>query len=172
MRSPRPAKPGAAAHPLGPVLYRVAARNNTKSRLIAGLVFLGSTFVLCLAARLHPSPVGLGTHEQLGLPPCSIIMMFGYPCPTCGMTTAFAYTVRGELVSAFAAHPGGLALALGTIVASAVSLGVLITGKVWAVNWHRVSPASVTVAAILILAGGWAFKLAWGLMSGALPVAW
>lgn len=163
-------RPGATVHPLGPLLFRVPAQRPATARLLAALVLGGSAAILGLAANLQPSSAGLGTHRQLGLPRCSAIVMFGYPCPTCGMTTAFAHTVRGELASAFAAHPGGLALALATIVAVSVSLSVLITGKVWAVNWYRVSPTTVTVTIVLILLGGWGYKLAAGVISGTLPV--
>ena len=130
----------------------------------------GCATVLWLAGSVEPYLAGLGTHEQYGLPPCSLVVLTGYPCPTCGMTTAFAYTVRGELWAAFQAHPGGLAFALATILAFSVSLSVLITGKVWRVNWYRVSPARVTLTIVLIWLGGWAYKLAVGLISGTLPI--
>lgn len=98
-----------------------------------------------------------------------MMVLTGYPCPTCGMTTAFAHVVRGELISAFHAQPAGLVLALGTIFAAGISLGVLITGKVWAVNWYRVSPARVTLVIMLLLAFGWAYKVGTGVLAGTLP---
>ena len=162
--------PGATFHPLGPLAYRVVARQRVKARLIAAAAFLGCTTLLFIASRLEPDPAGLGSHEQFGLPPCSAIVLFGYPCPTCGMTTAFAYVVRGELVSAFDAQPAGFALALATVLAASLSLGTLFTGRVWAVNWYRVSPAWVVVGAVLLVLGGWGYKLVAGVMSGALPI--
>ena len=112
----------------------------------------------------------MGTHQQLGFPTCTMVMIFGYPCPTCGMTTAFAHTVRGELVSAFRAQPAGFVLALATILAASVSLGVVVTGKVWVVNWYRMSPIRITLSVILVVAGGWVYKIAAGLLEGTLPV--
>ncbi len=164
------AKPGTMLHPLGPVLYCVPAKRRVTVRLIAAVVLSGCATVLWLAGRVEPRPAGLGTHQQLGLPPCSVVVLVGYPCPTCGMTTAFAHTVRGELWSAFNTHPGGLIFALATILALSTSLSVLITGKVWAVNWYRVSPTLLTLAIVLILVGGWVYKLAVGLISGTLPI--
>ncbi len=73
-------------------------------------------------------------------------------------------------MAAWSAQPAGLVLALGTILATSVSLSVLFTGKVWAVNWYRVSPTWVMLAAVLLIAGGWIYKLAVGVISGALPV--
>jgi len=119
---------------------------------------------------MTPAGEGMGSHQQLGFPPCSMLTLVGYPCPTCGMTTAFAYTVRGELRSAFNAQPAGLALALITVIAASLSLSIVVTGKVWAVNWYRVSPTRVTLAAVLLVLGGWAYKLAAGLISGTLPL--
>ncbi len=99
-----------------------------------------------------------------------MLTLVGYPCPTCGMTTAFAHTVRGELWSAFCAQPAGLGLALALVFAASVSLGVAVTGKVWAVNWYRVSPTRVTLGVVLFLLSGWVYKLAAGVISGTLPL--
>ncbi len=86
------------------------------------------------------------------------------------MTTAFAFAVRGRLLSAFNAHPGGLFFALAVAITGVVALAVLITGKMWAVNWYRVSPAGVALGGVLLVLGGWAYKLAIGLATGALPM--
>ena len=163
-------QPGSMTHPHGPFFYRVTAKRTATARLIAACVVAGCATVLGIAAKVHPDPTGLGTHKQLGFPPCSMVVLTGYPCPTCGMTTAFAHPGRGEVISAFAAHPGGLIFALATVVAFSVSLGVLLTGKVWTINWYRISPARFSVLIVLVLLGGWAFKIAEGVISGTLPI--
>lgn len=168
---PAEARPGTTLHPLGPVVYRIAALRPARARLTAASVFLGCSVLIALAAWLTPDDSGLGSHRQLGFPPCSMVTLVGYPCPTCGMTTAFAYSVRGKLLSAFHAQPAGLALALVTVLAASVALSVLVTGKVWAVNWYRVSPARVALAAVLLVLGAWGYKLAVGMITGTLPVA-
>jgi len=165
-----PPKPGATVHPLGPVVYRIAAKRPARARLIAFGVLGGCAVLLSLAARITPDSSGMGSHKQLGYPSCTMLTLTGFPCPTCGMTTAFAHTVRGELLSAFHAQPAGFALALATILAACVSLGVAVTGKVWAVNWYRISPTRVTLAVVLLVLGGWVYKLAVGVISGTLPV--
>ena len=63
------------------------------------------------AAWLQPDPQGFGTHRQFGLPGCSFRMLFGKPCPGCGMTTCFANFVRGDWNAAARANPAGLLLA-------------------------------------------------------------
>jgi hypothetical protein len=67
---------------------------------------------------LHPSPLGHGTHTQLGLPSCPSVIFFGRPCPGCGLTTSFTATIHGHFREAFSAHPmGPLLYALFTATA-------------------------------------------------------
>ena len=76
---------------------------------------LGNLVVLSVfgvAAWLKPNPNGFGTHQQLGLPPCTIRMIFQVPCPSCGMTTSFANFVRGRWISAIQANAAGFLLAV------------------------------------------------------------
>lgn len=40
-----------------------------------------------------------------GLLPCGIKLLFGVPCPTCGITRAYFSLARGDLQSAFGYHP-------------------------------------------------------------------
>ena len=65
-----------------------------------------------LAFSLTPDPKGWGTHQRLGLPPCSFRAMLGIPCPACGMTTSFSYLAHGNPAAALRANPGGVLLAL------------------------------------------------------------
>jgi hypothetical protein len=78
-----------------------------------GMVLLsaGLVGVFAVAAWLEPNPKGFGTHTQLGLPPCQFAWVTGRLCPSCGMTTSFAWFVRGRLDRAFRANPGGAFLA-------------------------------------------------------------
>ena len=140
------------------------------ARFAAALTLAACLALLILAAWLNPDPRGVGTHQQFGFPTCTMIALFGYPCPTCGMTTAFAHAVRGQLISAFQAQPAGLLMAVGTFLAAVLSVGVLVTGKVWLVNWYRVSPARVTLAIIAVVLASWVYKLVAGILSGTLPV--
>jgi hypothetical protein len=72
---------------------------------------LGLVAVLGLARWLEPDPRGYGTHTQLGLFPCMFFQVTGYRCPSCGMTTAFAWIVRGRFDRAWQANPAGSLLA-------------------------------------------------------------
>lgn len=72
---------------------------------------------LALACYLEPNPLNRGTHEQLGLPPCSMVVLFGHRCPACGMTTAWAYLVRAHWVDAYRANVGGTLLGILDLIA-------------------------------------------------------
>ena len=76
---------------------------------------------LLVACRLEPNASGFGTHQQLGLPPCTMVALFGVRCPTCGMTTSWAALVHGRLLEGLAANVGGVLLAIAAI-ASVVAL--------------------------------------------------
>jgi uncharacterized protein DUF2752 len=77
--------------------------------LAAGSILLA---LLVTACCLTPSPVGLGTHRQLGLPPCTVLDWFGFRCPSCGMTTSWAYMLHGRPLAALQANAGGALLAI------------------------------------------------------------
>jgi len=128
-------------------------------RVAAALVLSASVAVLAIAAWLTPDPRGFGTHEQLGTPPCLPLMRWGLPCPTCGMCTAFAHAIRGELVAAFLAQPAGLALAVATAIAGVASAFVLIAGRKipLAISWSWTKQL-LWIAIVLVLAA-WAYKV-------------
>lgn len=131
---------------------------------------------LTLALLLDPDPRGLGTHQQIGellgagrLPPCSWPLICGLPCPTCGMTTAFANTVRGRFTSAFVAHPGGMVLCLLSMTGLGYGVYVAASGRrVW-IHWDRIGVRLMLGFGLLILLG-WGFKMAHGLLTGSLPM--
>jgi hypothetical protein len=150
---------GVVIHPLGPRLYRVAGGSH-RVRVRAGIVLAGSLALLILAALVKPDPSGLGTHRQFGFPGCGLMITTGIPCPTCGMTTAFAHAVRGEFLWATAVQPFGALMALATLASAALSLAVIATGKAWWVNWYRVSPALVVTVTVVLFAAAWAYKVA------------
>ena len=120
-------------------------------RIVAAVVCAGMLAVLCIAASLHPDPAGHGTHEQLGLPPCAFLAAAGYPCPTCGMTTAFSHAAHLHLVTAFRTHPFGAALALGTAAAFWASLHVAVFGS----RIGRVCGRLLRPVVLWTLAGVW-----------------
>jgi hypothetical protein len=149
-----------ATHPLGPIVFQVDHERPVFARAIAGLVLVGCVSLFTISARLEPAAGGIGTHEQLGLPPCGMAMIWGLPCPTCGMTTAFAHAARGQFAAAFHAQPAGLTLALATAGAAVGAGGTLVTGRRYRVNWTRLSPTAVGFGVVAVVLGAWVYKLA------------
>ncbi len=127
---------------------------------VAGLVIaLGAFGLLLVAAGLRPSEDGHGTHTQMGLAPCPWVVRWDFPCPSCGMTTAFAYAANGDLVTAGATQPFGTLLAL---IAAVAGWGGLHTG-IAGVNPARLirggTGVRVTIVVISLFLGAWAYKM-------------
>jgi hypothetical protein len=100
------------------VLYPVESdRLSILVRTALILIALGLASVFGIAAWLNPYdengvPRRQETHRQLGLPPCTVYERTGIPCPSCGFTTSFAFTVRMHLWNAMHANSAGTLLAL------------------------------------------------------------
>ncbi len=154
-----PPEPDASPHPLGPLILRQEMVHGRRSRFLAAVLFAGFVSPFLVAAWLDPDPGGTGTHRQLGLQACSVLQLTGYPCPTCGMTTAFAHTVRGNLPQALRAQPMGVLICLGLLAGSLASLEAAVTGRRWSVNWYRVSPQKAVIVFVLLFAAAWGYKI-------------
>jgi hypothetical protein len=155
-----------AARYLGP-----SAKIGPQARLIWLGVALGCAGVLGIARFLTPSPSGLGTHQQLfGLAPCSFVITSGLPCPTCGMTTAFAHMMHGHPLTALRIQPAGAVFCLITAGLCLFGFHAAFSGTLTTINWNRIGPVRIMLALGLLILGGWAFKIAHGLLSGELPI--
>lgn len=108
-----------------------SARLSVVERWLFAAVGGGLSVMLGLALWLTPSTQGLGTHQQLGLPPCSIIQLLGTRCPACGMTTSWAYLVRGQVWAACQANVGGVLLGFWAIIGAPWLLGSACQGRWW-----------------------------------------
>jgi hypothetical protein len=99
-------------------------------RLAAAALAVALLAPLVVARCLVPDPRGLGTHQQLGLPPCTFRVLFGRPCPACGMTTAWANALRGRLSPALRANVTGTLLC-GLDLAAVGWLGLSVLRGRW-----------------------------------------
>lgn len=97
--------------------------------LAAAAVFLLA--LLATAAWLTPSPAGHGTHQQLGFSECFFVSQWGVRCPSCGMTTAWARLLNGDLRGGVAANAAGVLLALLAIITAPWLLVSAISGQWW-----------------------------------------
>lgn len=122
--------------------------------LMAGCVALVGTGV-----RLHADARGLGTHEQLGFPPCGFYLSTGVPCPTCGATTAFVWTIHGHLWMGLKTQPFGAIVALGTVALLGMGLVGIVTGGVPAIRLSRRSSFGLALGIVLLILGSWLYKI-------------
>lgn len=102
---------------------------NRTQRKLTMLLATGIVVVFGIAVWLRPDPRGFGTHQQLGMPPCTFRTMTGFSCPHCGLTTCFSWFVRGQFSNSLKANPAGVILAIASIVVLIWSLVVSIHGK-------------------------------------------
>lgn len=160
--------PAADEH-VNPLPYARPAQRTLVTRLVAVGVLLGSLALLGVAWALPPDPRGFGTHQRLGSGPCGMLIVTGQPCPTCGMTTAFAHFVRGQWGRALWVQPAGFVLALATAAAVPVAGWAVVRGR-WPrpIN-RRIEPTWVFFALLAVILAGWAFKMVAGRIDGTLP---
>ncbi|OHB70079.1 MAG: hypothetical protein A2V70_16990 [Planctomycetes bacterium RBG_13_63_9] len=122
----------------------------------------GLSGLLAVAAIVEPDARGLGTHQRFGFPPCTFRVLFGRPCPSCGMTTSWAHLVRGQPVRAAECNAGGSLLGLLAVVSTPWLLISAARGR-W-LGWTPNSTvvAWVAVGVVLVTLIGWAIRLVIG----------
>ena len=98
-------------------------------RFVAAISALTPLTLLIVARFLSPSQQGLGTHQQLGLPPCSMRVMFGIRCPGCGMTTSWSHFTRGQWLQSLQSNIGGFLLAIVALIVVWLSARTLKSGE-------------------------------------------
>jgi hypothetical protein len=127
----------------------VFPRFSPGSRLLVALLGLGILGLLVTASRLEPDPRGFGTHEQLGLTPCSFYRWTGRLCPTCGATTAWAHLLNGNWAAAVRANLAATMTAGLALIAEPW----LLVSAVWG-RWvgFRPSPRGLLTGATVLAA--------------------
>ena len=112
-----------------------------------------------LGTLVEPDPEGHGTHEQLGLPPCSTMELFGVPCPGCGVTTSVTLASRGRLADSFSTQPFGLLLALGGVLLIPWALIGLLRRRDLGEDLARYARKPVLIPLGVCFVGAWIYKL-------------
>lgn len=117
---------------------------------------------LVVASHLEPNRCGYGTHQQLGLPPCSVSVLLGVRCPLCGGTTAWAHLVRGQGRQALAANGGAALLGVACLVAIPWLLGSAVRGRwvLWVPNTSLLAWGAVALTAVTLI--DWLARWMWG----------
>lgn len=118
-------------------------------------------FVLGASRWLTPSPTGVGTHEQLGLPPCGFLAWLGVPCPACGLTTSFAHLAHGDVLASLRVHPLGLPLFVVTSLAVPGALWAALRAKPVMPVLERVQADRAALCFVISALAVWGIRLAW-----------
>jgi len=113
--------------------------------LVVWAILLTAGFAM--ASSLEPDTRGFGTHQRLGLPPCTFRSLAGISCPSCGMTTSFSNFVRGNFVASASANATGLVLAVCCAIQIPWAIASACTGR--AIGIHRPEVATATLLAVL-----------------------
>ncbi|HEU0175376.1 MAG TPA: DUF2752 domain-containing protein [Blastocatellia bacterium] len=127
----------------------------------AKYIALGLASSLCLitARLLQPSPRGVGTHEQLGLPPCVFLRLTGIPCPSCGLTTCFAHAARLNFYEAFVAQPFGLIIFCLTALSVPLSLYLIYSRVPWSRLFYSTKFNRAMYVMIVLYLLSWLYKI-------------
>ncbi|MFI4854107.1 MAG: DUF2752 domain-containing protein [Phycisphaerales bacterium JB065] len=128
-------------------------------RLLCAAMAVAILTVLGIGAWLDADPTGFGTHTQLGLDECSFVAMFGYPCASCGMTTAFTHAADFSLLQSFLAQPAGAVYAVTSAAAFWVLLYVACTGSPAGRTLVRAVGGKVLWGGLILLGAAWAYKV-------------
>lgn len=127
--------------------------------LLAGGVLVT---LLGIAAWLQPSPRGLGTHQQLGLPPCTLRMLYNLRCPSCGMTTSWSHLMHGNLVGSLRANTGGALLGLTCLVSGPWLAASGLRGR-WLIGPpHELAVIGLAAAVVVVTLADWSVRLGMG----------
>jgi hypothetical protein len=141
-------------------LNATPAGASRRARVAAGLIGAGCLGLLVLASWLTAASEGHGTHTQLGLRACGWASVLDRPCPTCGMTTAFAHAAEGNLLASAHVQPFGFLLAVLTAAVFWGSAHVAATGSALHRAAGRLLSTRVLWAGAGLLVAAWVYKMA------------
>ena len=128
-------------------------------RVFWGALALGCAVVLGVALSLEPDPRGLGTHEQLGLPPCGFAELFdGAPCPSCGFTTTFVLAAHGRVGEAVGNQPFGFVLFVAAALLVPVGAAAAWTGASLAIATEGWPWGGLTFVVVVSWGVAWGYK--------------
>jgi hypothetical protein len=132
------------------------------NRAVGLLIGAPAWVVLGLASWLTPATQGYGTHLQLGLGECTMLHLTGYPCPMCGMTTAFTLYAHFRPIDALVNQPFGIVLFGTTLAAAAIGVADVVSGRgYWRAALRWIDRRESRLAGVLMfgMLGGWLYKV-------------
>src|SRR5262245_5555095 len=118
-----------------------------------------SAAMLLIARLLRPSADGVGTHRQLGLPPCAFLHFTGFPCPGCGLTTSVAHAARLHFYESVITQPFGLVIFISAALSIPLSIYFISRRVPWS-KLNRLRGGNLVIyltIALFILS--WLYKI-------------
>jgi hypothetical protein len=148
--------------PLARPVYR--RRLQTWVRGILVVFAVGFLTVFGIAAWLNPynadgSPRTMATHTQLGMPPCTMVTMFGKPCPSCGMTTSFSLLIHGDVPNSLRANWAGTLLAAYCLALIPWTAICAVRGRYYFIRSGEALITASVVVMLVVMLGRWAFVI-------------
>jgi hypothetical protein len=131
----------------------------SKSQRILLVLVGGSLLVLlAVAALVAPDDRGFGTHQRLGLPPCTFRVVTGIRCPSCGMTTSWAHLMRGNVIASLKSNTGGTLAGIIALVLAPWAFFSGVRGRWLGRPLDDRMALIVTIAVILVALADWAVR--------------
>jgi Protein of unknown function (DUF2752) len=118
------------------------------------------TAVLIIARFLRPSANGVGTHRQLGLPPCAFLHFTGFPCPSCGLTTSVAHAARLNFYESVITQPFGLVVFVSAALSIPLSIYFIYRRVPWSMLNRLRGRKLAIYSLIVIFVLSWLYKIA------------
>jgi len=130
-----------------------------KQRIFNISLLLGGGAILLISYFLRPDPRGFGTHQQLFLPPCPFRWLTHLPCPSCGLTTSFAYFAKGDWMMAWKTHPLGPLLFIFLVLFEFLIIKSLLQGSPLRENLNKIFTPSLGIYLIIGVMVQWILRL-------------
>jgi hypothetical protein len=127
-------------------------------RAVAAAVLLAGIALVYVLGQVAPDARGHGTHEQLGMQPCSWPEQMQAPCPTCGVTTAATHLVHLSPVRAVGTQPFGAALAAAGIALAAWAAFCLLAQRSFMALLVRLPYGTIALGSLALLLAAWGYK--------------
>lgn len=129
-------------------------------RVLLAVMAAGFVAVLVVAACLRPydadgHPKTMGTHHQLGLQPCNMVVLTGKPCPACGMTTSFALLVHGDVANSLKANWVGTLFCASLFVLAPWAAASAWRGRLWGVRNGELFATVLLCTLLVLMTGRW-----------------
>ncbi len=130
-------------------------------RLVCLIAAIPTGAIWLIGSWLNPSEGPLGIERQLGTARCGFYTKYGFPCPTCGWTTAVSHLYHGQIFQALFTQPAGALFGLLMLLGFSVSIGGLLTDR-WLgprPEWLLANRYRLIGWCALILLVSWVYKI-------------